>query len=1007
MFDRSRRRLGRWGVALLVLATLGCLPAAMASAEVKAHDGTIEIPTYPWWPAGRHPYFRGTDGRNIYPYPMFDNLKRVKEPHTWRTVVLENEYLRVTFLPDLGGKIYDVLDKSTGKSMFYVNRVIKPGLIGQCGAWTSGGVEWNTGPTGHTVGAVQPMSVEILPPATDGSRSVAVGEVERIYRTHWTVVVTLRPGRAFLEEHVRIYNATETVRPYYFWNCTAMPNTPGFRFIYPMTLGTDHSGKVFFRWPISEGKDLSLGRSYQDASSIFAYECDQDFFGAYDEDANRGVVAYANHHQLVGKKAWTWGQGSYGQMYERDLTDNDGPYNEVQTGPLPTQAEVGRLDPLEAVEWNEWWYPVHGIAGFSFANREVAVNADPEARGLRLRLIGTGTWDAVEVRLWRGTNVVARGRTKISPRQPAELKLAYPGAIEPVEVELVSGKSVLARFRVPLDLPVRTPPSPQQRGETPSELAQAGWQDYLFARFPEAESRFNQALAKDSNAVPAWTGLAYYNLDRGPAWVPADSQAALTVDPENGLAWYALAVGQLRLNNPALALEPAWKACLDPATAIPARALVGKILLQRGDWDGAVRALSAPGPWRCDSVCRNRLGFALWRQGDKAAAIREAHQNLAADPLDAFARSLLWLADAGDQSLSLGHLIRHQAQATLELAADYASLGQLEIASRVFEDFYFKSLPEKEWEPIPCYWAAWLSERLQKQRAAADYRRAARAHSSDGVFPHRIETIPILRWALAVDSQDGKAALYLGHLLFSLGRYAEGRTEWQRAADLGESTAIAYRALGMACRQLDNDLNGAAKFLERANQADTQDSIVAADLARVRLALADQEKPKDKVRELIAGACEVLTAALAAGRERSDFVVLLARAQNRLGEFAETARLLDSVRIRVWEGSREAHDLFEQAHVGLGRAALAAGRNADALAEFNRALEYPENLATGKLEGAREAPIHYLRGQALAALGQKAAAIEAWKKATNGPPSNNPQEAEARKLAREALDRAK
>ncbi|MBU6401165.1 MAG: DUF5107 domain-containing protein, partial [Verrucomicrobia bacterium] len=981
-------------------------PIRLRAGGVEAHEGTLELPTYPWWPAVRHPFFRGTDGRNIYPYPMFDNLSSVKTPHTWRTVVLENECLRVTFLPALGGKIYEVLDKTTGQPMFYVNHVVKPGLIGLCGAWTSGGVEWNTGPTGHTVGAVQPVDVEILPPAPDGSRSVAIGEVERIYQTHWTVVVTLRPGRSLLEERVRIYNAAETVRPYYFWNCTAVPNSPGFRFIYPMTLGTDHSGKVFFTWPISQGKDLSLGRSYQDASSIFAFECDQDFFGCYDDGADRGVVAYADHHQLVGKKAWTWGHGGYGRMYEHDLTDSDGPYNEVQTGPLPTQAEVGRLDPLEAVEWNEWWYPVHGTGGFTFANRDVAVNAAWNGSTLRLRLIGTGAWDPVDVRVRRGTDTVARGRTSISPKRSASVTLTVAGGAAPVEVELGSDRQVLARFGVPLALPVRTPPAPAKRDGAPSELAQGGWEDYLFARFPEAESQFNQALEKDPKNVTAWTGLAYLNLDRSPAFVPADCQAAVAVDADDGLAWFALGVAQLRLENPGPALDAAWKACLNPATAVPGRALIGKILLRRGDWEGAVRVLSAPGPWRCDPVCRNRLAFACWKLGDKAAAVRAAELNLAEDPLDAMARSLLWLLGRGNHSLSLERRIGQQAQDTLEVVSAYADLGQTEVAWRILRTFYLERLTSTEWDPIASYWAAWLSDRLKKPRAAANYLRAARAHPSDGVFPHRLETVPVLHWALKTDPRDGKAALYLGHLLFSLGRHAEGRAEWQRAADLGEAPAIADRALGMACRQLDHDLIGAAKYLERANQADPDDPIVAADLARVRFALADPEKDKDKARELVVGARDVLTAAWPAGKNRADFVALLARARNRLGEFAKTAELLDAVRIRVWEGSGEVHDCFAQAHLALGRAALAAGRNAEALAQFNRALEYPANLATGRLQDAREADIQFWRGQALAAMGQRHAAIAAWKKAADEPPSNDPQKEEARRLAREALRHA-
>ena len=82
----------------------------------------------------KHPYFRGTDKVNIYPYPMLDFLSREKTNRTYRTVVLENDYLRITFLPELGGRIHEVIDKTTGQPMFYVNHVIKPGLLAQCGA---------------------------------------------------------------------------------------------------------------------------------------------------------------------------------------------------------------------------------------------------------------------------------------------------------------------------------------------------------------------------------------------------------------------------------------------------------------------------------------------------------------------------------------------------------------------------------------------------------------------------------------------------------------------------------------------------------------------------------------------------------------------------------------------------------------------------------------------------------------------------------------------------------
>ncbi len=971
-------------VLLLAAVCCGALafpPEKAVAAVVEARRGTLTLPTYPWWPALRHPYFRMTDDRNIYPYPMQDNLSREKTQRTYQTVVLENEYLQITFLPELGGKIHEVIDKTTGQPMFYVNHVVKPGLIGMCGAWTSGGVEWNTGPQGHTVSAMFPVDVLILEPEADGARSVAIGETERIYGTKWTVQVTLRPGRAFIEERIRIYNPTDRVRPYYFWNCTAMPNTPGFRFIYPMTLGCDHGAEKFFHWPIDNGKDLTRGTNYYDASSIFAWHCDQDFFGSYDDGADRGVVSYANHHQVPGKKAWTWGQGGYGQMHQRDLTDDDGPYNEVQTGPLLTQGEVGRLDPCEVVEWNEWWYPVHDLGGFTFANRDLAVNASLEDRTLRLRMLGTGTWPVVTIRVGDGQGPMSlRAECALSPRQASAVTLSLPAGFDQPEVELVSNDRSLARFRVPLQLPVRTRPEPKPKPDTAAELAQAGWDHYLFARFNEAEAQFRTALTKDPKSVSSHTGLALLLLDRDPAGARQEAEAALATDPDCGLARFALATAWLS-EDETVALDHAWKSSLNPATAVAGRALAARIQIGRRQFREAAATLSGEGPWLADSLCRNRRAFSDLMSGQRNEAAALARQNLANDPLDALASSILWLANIASGSDRLSELVSTNVPALLEVATEYLNLKQEKVALRLIQEFYLPRVPAPARDPLVSYWVQFLSRRLEPNNQSSVVQEAPRTAMTEGIFPNTAASAEVLRDALAKDPSDGRAALALGHVLFHLGRYAEGREMWKRAAELGASPVIAYRALGMASLTLDHDPETAGRYLLQAHEADRTDAIVARDLAKGLFAKAEKTDDAAQKKALWTQARDVLQAALASGKSRSDFVCLLARAQNRLEEYGATARLLDSVRITVWEGSREAHDLFEEAHLGLGRAHLKAGEAAQALAEFDRALEYPENLAIGRLENAREDHIQRLRAEALTVLGRTEEAREAQEKA--------------------------
>jgi len=987
--------------------------SAAQAVRVTAHTGEITLPTY-GWAASKHPYFRGTDAVNIYPYPMLDFLSRDKTNRTYRTVVLENEYLRITFLPELGGKIHEVLDKTTGQPVFYVNHVIKPGLIGQCGAWTSGGVEWNTGPQGHTVSCMQPVDVVILEPEKDGARSVAIGETERIYRTKWTVIVTLRPGRSYLEERVRIYNPTETIRPYYFWNCTAVPNTPGFRFIYPMALGCDHAGEKFFDWPMDHGKDLTRGSNYQDAASIFAWNCDQDFFGSYNDDLGRGVVAYANHHQLPGKKAWTWGQGGFGKMHQMDLTDDDGPYNEVQTGPLLTQAQVGRLDPNEAVEWKEWWYPIHGIGGFTFANRDLAVNAAVEKGKLRLLLQGTRDLENVTISAPElGMRDAGFVQCNLSPRRPTEVALNLGTNSLPLTIEIFQDDRLLAKFRAPLELPARQPPEKTQPPQSATALAQAGWQDFLFARFNEAETKFQQALEKDPESVSAKTGRAYLKLDSNPTLAASHARAALKVDPDCGLARFALAVAEARLGNNAAALEAAWKSSLDAATSVAGRALAAKQLIRLGQWGKVIAALSEIGPWQSDPVCRNLFALACFKVGDAEVGLRMARASLEQDPLDDFAASLIALNDPqarGDSGKAsrqqLGRLASLKPEALIDLLSNYEELNQNDDALWIFEHQVWAADLGAKRNPLMRAWADCLGLKSpQKAGAEGDSKIPGSGLSANDLetsFPSRYEDLRILQ-RVASRKLDGPGALCLGNVLFHLGRHSEGRELWKRAIVLGGNPAIACRALGMAAKTLDHDLKSARQWLEQANQADPEDAVIARDLAHVLFALADQTDSDLTRRELVNETRDRLRAAFKAGQGRSDFIALLARAQNRLNDFAATAQMLDNVRVTIWEGAHEVHDLFEEAHLALGEGHLKAGRAADALIEFDRALEYPANLATGRLENAVEGHIHYARGEAFRALGRKNEAAAAWRLSAEAPESKNAKVEAARKKALEAL----
>jgi hypothetical protein len=227
---------------------------------VRAWEEGMQIQTYCIGPESPLPPFRRQEGWGIYPYPMQDDLREERRLEWYRAVVLENTYLRVVVLPELGGKVHSVQDRTTGRDVFYRTRVIKPGLIALRGAWVPGGIEFNF-PIGHNVTTFSPVNYKLFTNQPDGSVTVWVGCLEHLSRMRWAVGITLHPDRAYLQTEIRVHNRTEFVHPYYFWSNSAVPATDNLRFILPgapLPHVGGGSGVSYPRWP--RFKPLSLSR---------------------------------------------------------------------------------------------------------------------------------------------------------------------------------------------------------------------------------------------------------------------------------------------------------------------------------------------------------------------------------------------------------------------------------------------------------------------------------------------------------------------------------------------------------------------------------------------------------------------------------------------------------------------------------------------------------------------------------------------------------------------------
>lgn len=979
---------------------------------VRIFEESLTLPTYPWqedvnpkfWALEGGPRLSTTvQGSIVYPYVMQDHLLRTREMRTYRAIGLENEYLRVICIPELGGRIHSVLDKTTGEEMFHLNRVIKPAMIAMRGAWISGGIEWNTGPHGHTVTCLSPVNVTSVK-NPDGSASLEISNTEQIFRTRWIVRLTLHPGRAFLDERISLYNPTDGMHPYYFWNCTAFPNRTGTRFIFPMSLGTDHHAREFFRWPIHEGKDLSWLKNYDTYASVFAVECTHDFFGAYDVDADRGLVQWADHRQLSGKKAWTWGEWDFGRVAEEDLTDEDGPYIEVQSGPLMTQSDYGRLRPRQVVAWREWWYPVHGLGdGFEFATRDVALNVVRKRTRVELRLIGTGNFPKTECLIRRGEEVVARARVDITPAEPASVQVPL-GAQEAFSVELrTPDGQVLASYKSPLDIPKVDPPDPSRFQEKPDAEKSAddfygkGEKTDLATDRRAARELYRKALERDPNYVPALRGLAILDFEAGLYETALGSlKHALEVSPDDPWSLFYAAACHYRLKRPDEATELATKAATHDETAPVSFDLLGRIAMQRGRFAEATTAFqqalkTKPG----DPVAQDHLILALFAdnriaEAKKLAALRANAEATAVVPQ--------WVLAAGDGQAETDFLrkmvmVLGDFEFEIHEAAHFMEeVGLHGLAYKLMRAVAADAQAAEKLSAMSYWLSARFADRLDRRDETAQWLKQAERTRVPKRFASRLEELDLLDYVTRANPADGHAWLQRGCLLTALGRVEEGVSCWKKAVELDPTDSVAWRNLGLAAAA-QGDLASAENCYRKAIQANPNDQTLYRDLGEILIAAQRRSE-----------AIELLERMPVSGVRRTDLTVLLAQAYLDEKRYDDCLRVLENTPYFTnWEGQDIVWRLFNRAHVLRGQQRMEKGDNRSALADFEAALTYPKNLHVGRSNKPIEAPAQYWRGVALARLGRLEEAQEAWLVGANLPSVPGEQD-EYRQKCRQALN---
>jgi tetratricopeptide (TPR) repeat protein len=987
------------GAPLLVAQAGRPAPSAPAAA-VRVWEDHLDLPTYEEGLPDVNPPFDVFETQRFnYPYTLRTGLTDRRAVTRWRTLNLENEYLKVVVLPDLGGHLYSCVDKATGADMFYANGSIKKARIAYRGAWTALGIEFNF-PVSHNWATASPVDYAIQRDA-DGGASIWVGNQDRVYGMQWRVALRLRPGQARLQQDVALYNRSDTRHRFYWWTNAGVRVWDDSRIEYPQRFTASHGFREIDTWPVNKaGVDLTVvGNHKFGPVSEFSHGSREPFMGVYHPRTRAGVVHYSSPLDSPTKKFWSWGSDPDGLDWRKALSDDESAYVEVQSGLFRNQETYAFLGPQEEVLFTEYWMPVREIGGITRANPEATLHlarapAGTDAADLRVGLNVTEAVSAGTLAVKDGEKVVRTEPLSITPTQAVQRTFAGLPASPRYTVEVRDGRGrvLLAHTEDQFDMlpaseiqvgpqPGHELPPPDRRTdgdvlEAGADLELNGKRLVAWDNYAEGRRRFPESLGLLKAAGRLAVDLARY-----------DEAAALlekavgrdTTDPE---VRYYLGLAHAARGEERKA-RGEWEAALHfRAFRAPALLALAQADARGGDLTRALGRLAEATEGAGKAVRAGALQVALLRRaGRTAEAGRRLREWRAIDPTSSWLRYEAVRLGSPDPAL-WAHL-GADPDRVLDLASEYLSAGLYADALDLLDRRYPASsglLTEPggvapQDHPEVAYYRGYAREK-QGGSGASDYAAASKL-STRFVFPGRARSLDVFRSAIAANPKDATAHFLLGSLLLASGRTADAVREWQEARGLDRTLPVLHRNLGRTLLQIQGDVEGArAVFMEGMGTDPTNvDLYVGADQALSLLGRPGAER----------------IAALERYPDRAtmpgDLLQRLALALAEEGRAEEAKALLAGRFFAREEGGTNIRQVFVEIRLLEALALARAGRSADALAIVEGLAREAPGFGFTKdgMDVFVDAPhAQYAAGEIAALAGDTAAARRHWQKATEG-----------------------
>lgn len=965
---------------------------------VKAWREIVTIPTYEVGKPEKNPMFlekrvyQGSSGV-VYPYPVIESMSDEKVDKEYKAVYIENEYIKVMILPELGGRVQMAYDKIKQRHFVYYNHVIKPALVGLAGPWISGGIEFNW-PQHHRPSTYMPVDSTIVE-NEDGSITVWVNEMERMFHQKGMAGFTLRPGCAYLEIQGRVSNRTNLPQTFLWWANPAVEVNDAYQSVFPPDINAvfDHGKRAVSSFPIATGTyykmDYSAGVDISNYKNIFVptsymgVNSRFDFEGGYENDTKGGMLHVASHHYSPGKKQWTWGNGDFGRAWDRNLTDEatpeemaqwhidrEGfrPYIELMAGVYTeNQPDFTWLMPYEEKQFVQYFMPYREVGIVKQASKDFVMNIEQaDATHTTFKILATSK---KEVRIVLEDKFSHEYYNQVVTLSPEEVLIE---TVDTQDAQLSDMFLTIDRPENPRMLPLLEWHAEDDRIRPIPDAAEA-------ALSPQDTKTVDQlyltGLHLEQYRHATWSALDYYEeaLRRDPMDYRCNMQMGLwylrrarfdkaityletavkvqkkrNPNPYDGEALFYLGVVNKLLGQYGVAYNCFWKSTWNKGWADAGYFEAACISIAAEKWEDALdeleRALISNSH---NHKARAMKAAVLRKLGRKDEALAWITESYTIDPFSYVCMVEEHLLTGDDAPLNrMVELMHGNIYNYHETALDYMQAGLNNEAALVLQAAIKRGVEES---PLTYYYLA----NVMGLADVKEYVNKAITASPDYCFPNRLEDARMLEAFKLLN--DPKAPYYLGCLYYDKRQYDLAIENWELSAKLDPNFPTVWRNLALARFNKQGNHEQALEYMERAFHLDENDERIFMELDQLYKRLHRPHAERLAFYEQHAELIE----------RRDDLVLEHATLLNMLGRYEEAKALIDNRIFHPWEGGEgKVSGQYQMCRLEIAKQLLQKNAN-DARAKqlLEECLVFPHHLGEGKLYGSQDNDFLYFLGR--------------------------------------------